>query len=248
MPQRFLRPTLKDSKKWNSLDWIAQSAYIRILNVVDDYGRYYGEPEILLGHLFSRRPDVDLQTIDNICKQLFSCKLVEFYEADSEIYLQVTNWLEKARSKSKFPEKTASCKQMFSIDNNCLPPSPSPSPSSSSSSNKKSSSKNSTYHKDSRTVLFFLNEESGRRYRENDTNLKIISQRLREPEVELEGVKTMIQRQVKKWQGTDMSDFLRPETLFRESKFDGYYAARNEPIINNDKKRSKKPDYSTKKF
>ncbi len=87
-----------------------------------------------------------------------------------------------------------------------------------------------TYHKDSRTVLHLLNECSGHSYREVDSNLKFISARLGEPGVDLPGVKKMILRQCSRWKGTKQAEYLRPETLFNKTKFDGYYAARNQPI------------------
>lgn len=93
--------------------------------------------------------------------------------------------------------------------------------------------KTSDYHKDSRTVLWTLNELSGSSYREVDANLTIISQRLKEPEVDVEGVRVMIARQVKLWKGSDMEKYLRPATLFAKTKFDSYYGQREKPIHEN---------------
>lgn len=86
------------------------------------------------------------------------------------------------------------------------------------------------YHKDARVVIHFLNEFSGKKFREVDANLSVISARLNEPGVDLEGIKLMIPRQCKLWLGTDMAEYLRPETLFGKKKFDGYYAAREQPV------------------
>jgi uncharacterized phage protein (TIGR02220 family) len=61
--------------------------------------------------------------------------------------------------------------------------------------------------------------------------LSVISARLREPGVELEGVKVMLQRQWQRWSGTPQAEYFRPETLFRPSNFDGYYASRAEPVV-----------------
>lgn len=82
----------------------------------------------------------------------------------------------------------------------------------------------------SRDVLRHLNAKSGVRYREVESNLILISARLAEPEVTVDGVKQMIDRQVAKWKGTEQEQYLRPETLFRRSKFDGYYASRAMPV------------------
>lgn len=89
-----------------------------------------------------------------------------------------------------------------------------------------------SYHRDSRTVLHFLNEKAGKRYRELDCNLKLISQRLSEPGVDLVGVKVMINRQCSLWLGTDMEMYLRPETLFNKTKFESYFACREMPVGN----------------
>lgn len=99
--------------------------------------------------------------------------------------------------------------------------------------NKKDTSKpeEDSYHKDTRTVLYVLNEATGRKYRETDGNLGFISERLRESGVDLAGIRKMIWRQCERWKNDPkMSEFLRPETLFNKTKFDGYYAAKDEPI------------------
>ena len=89
-----------------------------------------------------------------------------------------------------------------------------------------------TYHPDSRAALHWLNEKAGRHYRETDDNLATISARLREPDVTIDGVKTMIDRMVVKWKSNpDMESYLRPATLFGKQKFDGYYGAKDAPIL-----------------
>jgi uncharacterized phage protein (TIGR02220 family) len=93
---------------------------------------------------------------------------------------------------------------------------------------------NGIYHPNSRTALYFLNEACGKHFRELDSNLKVISARLSEPEVTLEGVKQMIVRQCKRWKGTPQEEYLRPETLFGKTKFDSYYASRELPIHTDD--------------
>lgn len=79
-------------------------------------------------------------------------------------------------------------------------------------------------------IIAYLNEKSGRIYNQNAENVKVINARLMEPDVTVEGVKIMIDRMCKKWMGTSMEDYLRPSTLFRASKFEGYYASRLAPI------------------
>ena len=40
----------------------------------------------------------------------------------------------------------------------------------------------------------------------------------------------MIDRQVAQWSGTHMAEYLQPSTLFGKSKFDQYFAKRDEPV------------------
>ena len=91
------------------------------------------------------------------------------------------------------------------------------------------------YHKDARSVLHILNEACGRGFREVDANLSVISARLREPGVDLAGVRKMIARQCLRWKNTQFSEYLTPITLFSKTKFDSYYAARDLPIASDAK-------------
>jgi uncharacterized phage protein (TIGR02220 family) len=94
------------------------------------------------------------------------------------------------------------------------------------------------YHPDSRTALHILNESSRRHFRETDANLSIISHRLKEPGVDIAGVRRMIERQCARWLNTEQAEYLRPETLFGKTKFDGYYASRDLPAKQQEKARN----------
>ena len=62
--------------------------------------------------------------------------------------------------------------------------------------------------------------------------------------MDIEGVKKMIVRQCKRWKGTEMAEYLRPETLFNKTKFDGYYAARDLPVEISSEQKQLIPDHS----
>ena len=89
---------------------------------------------------------------------------------------------------------------------------------------------NQTYGPQARAVLHMLNEVAGRNFRETDQNLKIIKMRLKEPGVEVQEIRKMIQRQRDMWTVTEFERYLRPETLFNATKFSGYYDVRGQPI------------------
>lgn len=90
--------------------------------------------------------------------------------------------------------------------------------------------KGKVYSPESREVLKYLNEKTGRSFRESETSLSVIQARLNESGVEIDGVKVMIDRQCTRWKGTPQEEYLRPETLFGKTKFDSYYAAKDAPV------------------
>ena len=81
-----------------------------------------------------------------------------------------------------------------------------------------------------RPLLFYLNEKAGRSFRETESNLLLIATRLAEVGDDIDGCKRMIDRQCSRWLGTEQAEYLRPETLFRKSKFSGYYDNRDIPL------------------
>lgn len=84
---------------------------------------------------------------------------------------------------------------------------------------------------EARVIIAYLNETVCRKFGETDANLRPIEARLQEVDGDMEGCKKMIDRMKKKWSGTKFEDYLCPDTLFRASKFQGYYANRDMPII-----------------
>lgn len=113
MPQRFLRPGIRTSERFNSVSRNAQALYLAILTLVDDYGRYDGRPSVLHGEAFAVWNDlnplisVNPQETAALCCALSESKLVEFYEVEGKKYLQLVQWQERARGPSKFPEPSA---------------------------------------------------------------------------------------------------------------------------------------------
>jgi uncharacterized phage protein (TIGR02220 family) len=82
-------------------------------------------------------------------------------------------------------------------------------------------------------ILAYLSEKVSRSMRMTDSRLKIIVPRLREVNGDVDGVRVMIDRQCAMWKGTRMEEYLRPDTLFRASKFIEYYEAKDMPITSN---------------
>jgi uncharacterized phage protein (TIGR02220 family) len=73
-----------------------------------------------------------------------------------------------------------------------------------------------------KTALEYLNNKAGKKYKETDTNLSFILERIKEG-YELNDFKKAVDNQVVEWANDEkMNKFLRPSTLFQKSKFDGY--------------------------
>lgn len=105
MPQRFLRPGITTSDAWNAVSFEAQSFYIRILTLVDDFGRYDGRLPILHGQCFALRTDITPKKTAALRSELHEAYLIQVYESGAKEFIQVERWSERARSdKSKFPD------------------------------------------------------------------------------------------------------------------------------------------------
>lgn len=82
-----------------------------------------------------------------------------------------------------------------------------------------------------RPALHYLNEKTGRQFRDIESNLTPIAARMEEVAWDIDGIKVMIDRQVARWKGTPQEEYLRPETLFGKTKFDSYWSARELPVV-----------------
>ena len=70
-------------------------------------------------------------------------------------------------------------------------------------------------------VLDYLNQEAETNFIPNGTNLELIASRISDGFV-ISDFKTVIDKKVKDWKGTDWAKYLRPNTLFSKSKFENY--------------------------
>lgn len=81
-------------------------------------------------------------------------------------------------------------------------------------------------------IVTFLNSTTGSNYRSTtDKTRKLIAARITEG-FTVDDFKAVITKKAKEWQGTDMAQYLRPETLFG-TKFEGYL---NQPEVRNNRR------------
>jgi uncharacterized phage protein (TIGR02220 family) len=242
MPQRLFKPGIRQSRRWNRVSWFAQSLYSRIITMVDDYGRYEGDPLLIRNEAFPLGDpdgnDIPLPEVVSALLSLVGKEMLSFYAFEGGLFLQVSKWKERVRAESKFPDPKKS--EMLTIDGTALalrgqmtasPPQPQPQPTPLSGKPDVEALEETQKTNKARIVLHYLNEKAGRHFTEVDTNLKNILARLKEVNDDVEGVKQMIDRQCSRWKGdAKMDEYLRPATLFAKSNFQSYYDNRTLPV------------------
>jgi hypothetical protein len=141
MPIRLLRPTLRQSQRWNKLPWFEQSLFIRLITLADDYGRYEAHPMLIRNEAFPYGDpdgkDVPVEKVDSalrtLCGQNDGSGLIQLYEVGGTQYLQINRWKERARSESKYPCPADDCHLSDTCQSDdkqmpASPPTPTPTP------------------------------------------------------------------------------------------------------------------------
>ena len=110
MPNRMLYTGLLTSKKINSLSPDAFELYIRLMLIVDDYGRYSGSPTRIARSCWPDKEEKTGPKITSILQLIITSGLLIEYEVDGERYIQITKWKQRARAaESKFPPILDQC-------------------------------------------------------------------------------------------------------------------------------------------
>ncbi len=119
MPSRIVREGIISSPRVNQLSMGAEVLYRRLMTVADDYGRFYASAGTLRGACWPICPGKVSES--DIAEWLTECAsgddpLVVVYVVDGCEYLEIQNFGQQTRGKSKFPEIKclANAKQMLS--------------------------------------------------------------------------------------------------------------------------------------
>lgn len=106
MPNRILREGILTSERVERLNWAEEVFYRRLMSVVDDFGRYYARPSLVLAAcyplLLKKVSDSDIEKWLSACE---NAALVRVYPAsDGKRYLQLLDFKQQVRAAaSKFP-------------------------------------------------------------------------------------------------------------------------------------------------
>ncbi len=114
MPSRIVRDGILTSLKVDKLSSGAELFYRRLLNVVDDFGRYHGTPSLLRAASFPLKIDKVLDShIAGWLKECVTAGLIETYLFDGLPYIEVLNFGTPRAKESKF-------KRVKADENKCL--------------------------------------------------------------------------------------------------------------------------------
>ena len=106
MPNRILRDGFLTSEKINKCSDASQILFIRLMLIVDDYGRYYGVPELIKSACYPF-DSKSLSSVSKSLSELVTNELIILYKIDSKKYIQINNFGQRLRQmKIKYPPPT----------------------------------------------------------------------------------------------------------------------------------------------
>lgn len=104
MPSRILREGILSSDRVNSLSSAAEVFYRRLMSVVDDYGRFDGRPSMLRVSCYPLRVDAVREAdLSRWIAECVKAGLLVLYAVGGKPYLEMQDFRQQARAKSKFP-------------------------------------------------------------------------------------------------------------------------------------------------
>lgn len=117
MPNRILRDGILSSPRISSLSFGAQLFYYRLLSLVDDYGRYTANPQLLRVYGFPLQ--LDRVSMEDCERWMDECQtvhlkvdedepLLRVYEVGGKRFLELSSFDQRVRAKeSKYPPRPA---------------------------------------------------------------------------------------------------------------------------------------------
>jgi hypothetical protein len=119
VPNRIIRDAILASERVASLGWPEEVFYRRLHSVVDDFGRYEANLQLLRSRCYPLQTD-NVRTAD-ISRWMAACQkagLILGYEVAGKQYLEVINFGQQQRSASKYPAPLASDSNCYQVPSN----------------------------------------------------------------------------------------------------------------------------------
>ena len=224
---RSIKPEFPQSESMGRVSRDARLTFIQLWTLADDEGRLRGNSRMLASLLFPYDDDAK-DLIDGWLEELEREDCIRRYKIGGDTYVQIANWLIHQKidhaSKSKIPPFDESSRvlakpregswedQGSRIKDQGKEEPPKPPAANASESGKPD---------DAVELLDYLNFKAGKHFRDVPASLDPIRARLKSATAD--EIRSVIDDRVKAWgSDPDMAKYLRPETLFRASKFEGY--------------------------
>lgn len=104
MPNRILREAFLTSEKVNAVFGPAESFFVRLMLVADDFGRFYAHPNIIRAKCYPLRDDVKTSDVKAWLIACAQAGLIKLYVVESRQYLEIQQFQQRTRTAvSKFP-------------------------------------------------------------------------------------------------------------------------------------------------
>lgn len=120
MPNRYVRESAIESEKVDRLSWPAEVFYRRLINRVDDFGRFTANLELLRASLFPLR--VNKVPAVDVGKWLSDCETADLVSTwkgnDGKHYLVMHRWEQGRAKSSRYPEPPEAIRSRLSTDAN----------------------------------------------------------------------------------------------------------------------------------
>jgi hypothetical protein len=104
MPNRYVREGIIESEAINALEWRTEVFYRRLLNRVDDFGRYTAHPSLLLASLFPLQMDkISVGEIEEMLRECEAVGLLFTYAVNRKHFLVLNKWEQGRAKTSEYP-------------------------------------------------------------------------------------------------------------------------------------------------
>jgi uncharacterized phage protein (TIGR02220 family) len=232
---RSLKPEFWTDKKVASWPIFTRLLFTGLWSAADDYGCGSAEPAIIAASLFPYDMAIDpAETMAQVAASISRIATdgrIRLYAVGDETFFEVVNWNRHQKvdrpSKSRIPKPDDGVpvppqRPLQKAKEKAAPLAHSPV--------QEPLAPIEEATDPAREILAHLNAKASRQFRPTPQNLATITARLSDVGGDAAGIKTMIDRQCANWLGNpQMEEYLRPETLFGKTKFQGYYDDRNRP-------------------
>lgn len=227
MASRIIRESSRTSPTLAKLSHGAERLFWRLTTYADDWGRFEADPEIVRGACLPTVSGVTTKHVQAWLAEL-SKGLVRFYAVNERQYGVFLTWFKHQRKRdgqAKHPDPPAEVPQDAATCGD-TPLDAARVMGYGVGVKRTTMSRSNGFERDAVEVLEFLNRKAGRSYRPVRANLAFIKARLTGGAT-VENCRGVIVRKVREWAGDPkMAKFLRPETLFNQTKFESYLGER----------------------